>query len=78
MTQPEAGELLGLEDEPWFCDRGDFWGTTKQLLLCAKCGKNEFKRHDEPRRWGRVFTSKVHTVCDECFDSLPDDEELHP
>lgn len=60
--------VRGLSD-PWFCDRGDFWGTTAQLLLCARCGKNEFKRHDEPRHYG--MRPSVHTICDECFDDQP-------
>ncbi len=58
----------------WFCDRGGFWGTVNQLLLCAKCGLNEHKRHDQPRHYARVFTPHIHTICDSCFDTLPDDD----
>lgn len=56
----------------WFCERGDFWGTIKQLCLCAKCGKSEIKRHDEPRHFGGIFTPHLHQICDDCFDTLPD------
>jgi len=55
----------------WFCNRGEFWGTLNQYTLCAKCGKRETKRHDEPLHWGAVFTSKLHYLCDDCFASLP-------
>jgi hypothetical protein len=57
----------------WFCDREDFWGTIKQLCLCAKCGKSEIKRHDEPRHYRGIFTAHLHQICDVCYDSLPED-----
>jgi hypothetical protein len=62
--------------ESWFCERGDFWGTVNQLCVCAKCGKIEHKRHDEPRHYSGIFTPKLHMLCDECFDSLPAVSEL--
>lgn len=64
--------------EPWFCDRGNFWGTINQLCLCAKCGKREMKRHDEPRHFAGTFTPNLHMICDECFDTLPDGEVVQP
>lgn len=59
----------------WFCERGDFWGTIQQLCLCARCGKNERKRHDEPRHFRGIFTPTLHIICDECYDSLPDEDQ---
>ena len=59
----------------WFCERGDFWGTVNQLILCARCGKNELKRHDEPRHFCNIFKRSMHVVCDACFDELPGDDE---
>lgn len=59
--------------ENWFANKGDFWGTTKQLLLCARCGKNEFKRYDEPRHYCDLFKPTFHHLCDACFDELPDE-----
>lgn len=55
--------------DDWFCERGDFWGTTSQLTLCAKCGQDERKKATEPRHFGHK--PALHHVCDECFESLP-------
>ena len=60
-----------VEAASWFCERGNFWGTTAQLCLCAKCGKSEAKGYNEPRHYSGIFTPSLHMVCDECFDSLP-------
>lgn len=69
----ESSEGNGITDlGAWFCDRRDFWGTPKQLCLCAKCGKHEIKRHDEPRHYGGLLTPTMHMICDDCFASLPD------
>ena len=74
VSTPVGASIPNADDDPWFCERGDFWGTAKQLCLCAKCGKNEIKRHDEPRHFRGIFTARLHMICDECFESLPDDE----
>jgi len=75
MPDPTAPTLVEpTQGEAWFCDQGPFWGTMNQLCLCAKCGKREFKRHDEPRHFGGIFTSRLHMLCDECFDTLPDED----
>jgi hypothetical protein len=71
-ARSQAEPLVPNADD-WFCDRGNFWGTTNQLLLCARCGQNEFKRHDEPRHYQQVLTPFIHTICDECWDELPED-----
>lgn len=73
----------GFNPGEWFCERGDFWGTVNQLCLCAKCGKSEMKRYNEPRHYHGLFTPKLHMICDECFDALPDEEahaiaDTHP
>lgn len=60
------------EDATWFCERGGFWGTINQLCLCAKCGKSDTERHDEPRHYGGVFTH-LHMTCDDCYDSLKEE-----
>lgn len=52
----------------WFCQKGDFWGTINQLLLCARCGEREFKRHDQPRHFRGPH---IHFICDSCWDELP-------
>jgi hypothetical protein len=62
------------DGDEWFCERGDFWGTLKQLCLCAKCGKNEIKRYDEPRHYSGISTPHLHMICDECYASLADEE----
>jgi hypothetical protein len=67
-TRIEAGEAT----DAWFCNRGGFWGTVHQLLLCARCGKREQKRQDEPCY--RSMKPAPHMICDECFAALPDDE----
>lgn len=54
----------------WVCDQGGFWGTTRQLCQCARCGKSEQKRHDQPRHYAGIFTPRMHMLCDACFDSL--------
>jgi hypothetical protein len=58
--------------EEWFADRGNFWGTVQQLLLCARCGQNEPKRHDEPRHFQQVSSPFLHMLCDSCYDELPE------
>jgi hypothetical protein len=73
MSKTEYGVPVPRADQ-WFCERGDFWGTISQLCLCAKCGKNEIKRYDEPRHFRGIFTPYLHTICDDCFDSLPEGE----
>lgn len=69
-NRQESGPVR--EAGPWFADRGDFWGTINQMCLCAKCGKDEFKRPDEPRHRSGLFTPHAHFLCDDCYDSLPD------
>jgi hypothetical protein len=56
----------------WFCQRGGFWGTPKQLLLCARCGEHDLKRQDEPRHYRDIFKPTLHMVCDECHEALPE------
>lgn len=73
----DAGELLrgtplGESMADWYCSREKFWGTVSQLILCAKCGRHEIKRHDEPRHYFGIFTPFMHTVCDECYEGLPE------
>jgi hypothetical protein len=63
------------KSEAWFCDRGAFWGTYRQLCLCAKCGNSDHKRPDEPRHYAGVGQPWLHMLCDECFDSLPSDSD---
>ena len=63
-------------DEQWFCDKGDFWGTINQLLLCAKCGKNEHKRYNEPSHRFFAFQPNFQMLCDECYDTLPEADDL--
>lgn len=63
--------------EMWFCQKGDFWGTPNQLVLCARCGVCEPKRHDEPRHFADVCKPTLHLFCDECWDALPN-EYIHP
>lgn len=58
-------------DEPWFCDRGGFWGTVNQICRCAKCGETDRKHRDEPRHYGGIFTAQLHVLCDGCYESLP-------
>jgi hypothetical protein len=62
--------------DTWFCDRGDFWGTIRQLTVCARCGSSEKKRFDEPRNFAAIGTAGFHMICDPCFDALPDGEDL--
>lgn len=64
----------GRSADKWFCDLGGFWGTAYQLVLCARCGGNDYKKHDEPRHYAGVFTPQVHTLCDDCFYTLKDAE----
>lgn len=66
------------DDDLWFADRGNFWGTINQMCLCAKCGKAEIKRHDEPTHYSGIFTPHVHFLCDDCYDSLPDPTPEQP
>lgn len=76
-TTPEAaknqhevtddGELM----KSWAISEPGFLGTIKQLVCCARCGKDlPAKPHWEPRRTSSdpVF----HTICDECHSQLPD------
>lgn len=55
----------------WFCQKGDFWGTIKQLCHCARCGKIERKRYDEPRHFRDIHKPSLHMLCDACYEELP-------
>jgi hypothetical protein len=56
----------------WAIQEPGFLGSIKQLLYCARCGKNEHKRHDEPRHYRDLFKPTLHVLCDDCFDALPE------
>ena len=72
--EPQGGSTKGFNPsrDEWFCDQGDFWGTIKQLCLCAKCGGSDNKPLDQPRHYAKVLTPQMHMLCDACFDSLPE------
>jgi hypothetical protein len=56
----------------WASDKGDFWGTPKQITVCAKCGDQFKGRHDEPRRVADVFKPSMHFLCEDCYSGLPE------
>jgi hypothetical protein len=57
--------------ETWFAEKGDFWGTIRQLTHCARCGRVSRKRYDEPRHFADIFKPTAHHLCDGCYESLP-------
>lgn len=65
---------MGEAGEPtanWHCNRVKFWGTIAQLTCCARCGKHEVKRHDEPRHFRDLCKPTIHMICDACHEELP-------
>lgn len=74
---PSAGVVHEVTDEGeltanWFCQTNKFWGTSDQLVRCARCGGIEFKRHDQPRHFRDIFKPTFHRLCDECYNQLPE------
>ena len=62
----------GESTKKWAFNEPGFAGTIKQLICCARCGRNlPPKRPDEKIRIGHLFKPTVHVLCDECFDALP-------
>jgi len=61
-----------MSEKKWACDDGKFWGTIRQLLNCAKCGRLIDGGHHTPRHIADMFKPSMHVLCDECFDDLPE------
>lgn len=57
----------------WVAQGGDFFGTIKQLTSCARCGISlPPKGRNEPRHAYQIGTPRMHFLCDECYDELPE------
>lgn len=61
----------GESADDWFCQRGNFWGTSSQITLCARCGGHEVHPHDRPRHYRDYFKPTFHMICDPCYEDLP-------
>lgn len=63
----------GESTEKWaFRDPG-FMGTLKQLTHCARCGEHlPVSDKSKPRFYFGIGKPTFHTLCDDCFDVLPD------
>jgi hypothetical protein len=58
--------------ENWHANQGGFWGTSNQLIRCARCGVGG-GGYNEPRKFCDVCKPSMHWICNECFDQLPDE-----
>lgn len=62
----------GESTERWACREPGFFGSIKQLVLCARCGESgPIKHRDEPRHFRDIFKPTLHFLCDECWEALP-------
>ena len=61
----------GESTEKWAMREPGFFGTTKQLVCCARCG-NFLKARGKKLKVIDLFKPSMHFICDTCFDALPD------
>ncbi len=72
MTTEET-EMAGESTETWAFREAGFMGTIKQLTHCARCGEPlPHKSYDEPRHVFDVLKPTMHTICDDCFEEMPE------
>lgn len=56
----------------WAMSEPGFLGSVRQLVHCARCGRPEQKKHDQPRKYCDAGKPTFHMICDKCHSELPD------
>lgn len=56
----------------WACREPGFFGTSRQLTSCARCGGALPCGLDRKRKVYDLFKPTMHFLCDDCFEQLPE------
>jgi hypothetical protein len=62
----------GESTERWAFREPGFFGSIKQIMLCARCGETVKGGPNEPRHFRDVMKPTMHVLCEPCYQELPE------